>query len=140
MSRMQILFPLAGMALLTFAVGVAMLGLRFRAVARGDINPRYFLLNRGGRVPDYLARVEQNYTNLFELPVLFYVLVLALYAADSVTPAQLWLAWGFLASRVLHTLVHTTVNRLRWRMRIFSAGALLLIAAWALFVLRLVAL
>ncbi len=140
MSRMQILFPLAGMALLTFAVGVAMLGLRFRAVARGDINPRYFLLNRGGRVPDYLARVEQNYTNLFELPVLFYVLVLALYATASVTPAQLWLAWGFVVARVLHTLVHTTVNRLRWRMRIFSAGALLLIAAWALFVLRLVAL
>ncbi len=139
MSPIQILFPMAGMVLLTFAVGVAMLGLRFRAVARGEINPRYFLLNRGGRVPEYLARVEQNYTNLFELPVLFYVLVLTLYATASVTPSQIWLAWGFVVARVLHTLVHTTVNRLRWRMRIFSAGALLLIAAWALFVLRLVA-
>ncbi len=139
MLRIQILYPMASLVLLTFVVGVAMLGLRFRAVARGQINPRHFLLNRGGRVPEYLARVEQNYLNLFELPVLFYALVLALYATASVSPLQLGLAWGFVVARLLHTLVHTTVNRLRWRMRIFSVGALLLIAAWALFVQRLVA-
>ena len=137
MSRIQILYPMASMALLTFTVGVVMLRLRFRAVARGQINPRHFLLNRGGRVPEYLARVEQNYLNLFELPVLFYALVLALYATASVTPLQLGLAWGFVLTRVMHSLIHATVNRLRWRMWVFSAGALLLMAAWALFVLHL---
>ena len=137
MEPQQIFFPLAAMVALTITVGVAMLRLRFRAVARREISPRYFLLNRGGRVPEYLARVEQNYINLFELPVLFYVLMLALYATSSVTPLQLWLAWGFVASRVLHTLVHTTVNRLRWRMLAFSGGALLLLVMWALFVAHL---
>ncbi len=48
MRQALILYPLMAMAGLTFLVGLRMLRLRFRAVARGEINPRYFLLNRGG--------------------------------------------------------------------------------------------
>ncbi len=88
-------------------------------------------------MPDYLARVEQHYQNLFELPVLFYVLQLALYASGSVTAVQLVLAWGFVATRLLHTVIHTTVNRLRWRMLVFSAGALLLMVSWGVFLAHL---
>ncbi len=54
--------------------------------------------------------------------MLFYVLQLALYASGPVTAVQLALAWGFVATRLLHTVIHTTVNRLRWRMLVFSAG------------------
>ena len=139
MEPQQIFFPLAAMVALTFTVGVAMLRLRFAVIRRGELNPRYFLLNRGGRVPARLARVEQNYLNLLELPLLFYVLGLALYMTGSVDPVQLILAWLFVASRVLHSLIHTTVNRLRWRMLAFSGGALLLLFMWVLFVAHLLA-
>jgi hypothetical protein len=81
--------------------------------------------------------LEQNYCNLFELPVLFYLLTLMLYATNSVNALVLWVAWGFAATRIVHTLVHITVNRLRWRMAVFLTGALLLLAGWMVFLFRL---
>jgi hypothetical protein len=114
-----------------------MLHLRFRAVRRAEINPRYFLLNRGGKVPDYLLRVEQNYSNLLELPLLFYLLILMLYATRTVDELQLWLAWCHAGTRIVHTAIHTTGNRLRWRMLSFISGALLLLGGWLFFGVRL---
>jgi hypothetical protein len=137
MPREQILYPALTVVALTFIVGFMLLRARFLAVRRREINPRYFLLNRGGKVPEYLQKLEQNYCNLFELPVLFYLLTLMLYATNSVNALVLWVAWGFAATRIVHTLVHITVNRLRWRMAVFLTGALLLLAGWMVFLFRL---
>lgn len=138
MKQELILYPALLMALLTFSVGIALFRRRFVAVKRGDINPGYFLHNRGGKLPDYLARVEQNFSNQFELPVLFYAVVLMLYASHSVNHYQLWLLWGFALSRVAHSLVHIGVNRLAWRRNIFTLGFLLLLASWVLLFIQLV--
>jgi hypothetical protein len=132
--QVQILFPMVAMATLTFAVGIGLLRARFRAVARGELEAGYFLLNRGARLPRRLIQLEQHYQNLFELPVLYYVLGIVLFASGTATPLQVVLAWSFVALRLFHTVVHTTVNRLRWRMLSFSAGALVLMIAWACFV------
>jgi hypothetical protein len=88
-------------------------------------------------VPEYLQKLEQNYCNLFELPVLFYFLTLMFYATSTVNSLVLWITWGFAGARIVHTLVHVTVNRLRWRMAVFLTGALLLLAGWVVFLLQL---
>jgi hypothetical protein len=137
MRQELVLFPAVTVVALTFIVGFMLLRARFLAVKRGDINPRFFLLNRGGKAPEYLLKLEQNYCNLFELPVLFYLLILMIYATNSVNALLLWVSWGFAGTRIVHTLVHVTVNRLRWRMAVFLAGALLLLAGWVVFVLGL---
>lgn len=137
MQQELILFPALASMALTFAVGFTMVRLRFLAVARGEVPLRYFLLNRGGRVPEYLARVEQNYENQLELPILFYALVLMLYTTGSVDPIQLSLAWAFIAARVAHAAVHITVNRLRLRMILFLGGALILLASGGVFAVKL---
>lgn len=133
MHRTQMIFPLAALVALTFGVGFAMLRLRMRAVRKGELRPQYFLLNRGGKPPAYLAQVEQNYLNLLELPLLFYVLGLAAYVSDAVNAWQVGLAWAFVATRIAHTLVHTRSNDLRGRRRAFLAGALVLMIAWVSF-------
>lgn len=138
MNQELILYPAFAMALLTFAVGLALFLHRVRAVKRGLITPGYFLLNRGGRQPDELIRFEQNYSNLFELPVLFYALAALLYATQHADLIQLALLWAFVLSRLLHTLIHVTINHLIWRMRSFFAGFYLLLGGWLLLLFRLV--
>ena len=137
MRQELILYPALVSMALTFAVGVALVRLRSLAVGRGEIPLRYFLLNRGGRVPDYLVQVEQNYSNQLELPTLFYALVLMLYVTSSVDAVQLSLAWAFAATRLAHAAIHVTVNRLLWRMVAFLSGGAILIAAWFYLVLEL---
>lgn len=133
MTQETIFYPLIAMVLLTFSVAFSLLRLRFKAVKKDGLNPGYFLLNKGGKTPQYLVKAEQHYLNLFELPVLFYLLTVALYVTRQVDMLQLVLAWGFVLSRVIHTTIHLSINRLVWRMRAFVSGALFLLSSWVYF-------
>ncbi len=137
MNQALLLYPAMAMALLTLGVGMLLLRARVTAVRSGDLNPAYFQYNRGAKLPGYLLRVEQNYSNQFELPVLFYALVTLLYTSQSASYLQLSLLWGFVLSRTVHSLVHIRLNRLLWRRNSFIAGFLLLIASWLLLGIQL---
>lgn len=137
MKQYLILFPVFALAALTFGIGIWLARLRFAAVKRGDLSPRYFAINRGGEVPEYLAKVNNNYNNLLELPVLFYVATILLYVSDRVELAQLILAWIFVASRYVHSYIHTTYNNVRHRLRTFMLGVIALISMWGLLFVRM---
>lgn len=130
MKQDLILLPLFVMFLLTFAIGVWMLKLRFKAVREDGLNPGYFQLNRGAKLPDYLAKVTNHYENLFELPVLFYVVCLALYAGNKADVTYIGLAWLFVVIRYAHAYIHTTYNNLRHRRLVFLCGSLVLALMW----------
>ena len=132
-----VLYPALAMVFLTFMVGFVLVGLRIRAVRSGEVNPRYFLLNRGAKLPEHLVRLEQHFSNLFELPLLFYFLVLTLYVTGHVDKLMLGLLWLFVASRIVHTVIHTTANRLVWRMRSYLLGGILLLLGWVLLSVKL---
>ena len=136
MKQNLILLPVFGLAALTFGIGIRLAILRFTAVKRGDLSPRYFAINRGGEIPEYLAKVSNNYNNLLELPVLFYVVSVLLYVTNQVEPAQIILAWVFVCSRYLHSYIHTTYNNVRHRLRSFMLGVIVLISMWCLFFVR----
>jgi len=67
------------MFLLSLSIGIRMLQLRFRTVLKDKLHPGYFKLNRGAKLPDYLVQANQHYENLYETPVLFYVIVILAY-------------------------------------------------------------
>jgi hypothetical protein len=100
------------------------------------LNPRYYELNRGGKLPDYLAKVSHNYDNLLALPILFYVASIMLFVTAKVEVAQIIMAWVFVASRYVHSYIHTTYNNVRHRMKAFMLGVVTLIGMWCLFFVR----
>ncbi len=130
MNQTMILQPMVVMVALTLGVALWMLRLRFKAVADGQLSPGYFKHNRGGKVPDYLARVTQNFDNLLELPPLFYIACVILYLLHAVDGYTLALAWAYVASRLLHSAIHTTYNQLYHRMSAFLVSCLLLGMLW----------
>jgi hypothetical protein len=137
MDQELIFIPVLTLVALTFGIGIWLGKLRFTAVKRGDLNPRYYELNRGGKLPDYLAKVSNNYDNLLALPLLFYVLSIILFVTTQVDLSQLVLSCLFVGSRYIHSYVHTTNNNIRYRMRAFMSGVLILISMWILFFFKL---
>lgn len=128
--KAALLLPLLGMIFLTFAVMCWMLKLRYRAVLQDGLDRTYFRLYKNAEVPDYLLKVTQHYQNLLEMPPLFYlatVLVLILNLSDAF---YIILAWAYLFSRLLHSYIHTTNNRLLWRKNAFIASMGILIVIW----------
>ena len=61
-------------------------------------------------LPEAVNYPANNLRNLFEVPVVFYALCIVLYVTDSVDALYVAAAWTFFAFRLLHSLVHCTVN------------------------------
>ena len=77
-----------------------------------------------------------NIRNLFEVPVLFYLLCIALVLNGGSTPGFVTAAWAYVALRSLHSLIHVTYNRVMHRFLVYVASTLLLFAMWGAFLAR----
>lgn len=129
-----ILYPLLLLVLLTFVVVFWMGALRIGAMRRGEVSPRYFKLNTG-EIPDLPAQAANHFRNLFELPVLFYTLVALLLVTERADGVQLTLAWLFVASRYVHSLIHLSYNNVSHRFFAFLVGVVTLLAMWVRYAL-----
>jgi hypothetical protein len=95
---------------------------RLRAVRRGEVEYGAFVLGR--EEPHEIARITRNLANQFELPAIFYALVVLLIALGRVTAIDVAAAWVFVAGRVIHTLVQTLTDNVPLRGRVFTINFL----------------
>jgi len=128
-----LLRPVLALMLLTLLVWVYMYALRLRYLVAKRIPSQQIatpeLINT--LLPERINRPSNNLKNLFELPVIFYVvcgLLLALHQADAVFVR---LAWAYVALRALHSLIHCTINRVPLRFAAYLSSSIVL---WAMVV------
>ncbi|MGN6423836.1 MAG: MAPEG family protein [Asticcacaulis sp.] len=133
----SILWPMAALALLTFVVLLIMPFLRVGDVAAGRAKAADFRYGESEDVPWRTRLFNRNYMNLLELPVLFYAACLIAFVTDDRDALPLGLAWAFVGFRVLHTLVHVSLNPILIRMALFAASAMTLLALWVAIFWRL---
>lgn len=137
MPQHWLLYPLAAMAFLVLFIGLRMLMLRIRAVRKQGLSPAYFKLNKGAKPPDDLMRITQHFDNLFEMPVLFYLIAVLIFITAKADYLYLILAWGYFATRIVHAYIHTTYNNVLHRKNIFLISTVVLYWMWGRFVLQL---
>lgn len=85
------------------------------------------------------TQASDNLRNLFETPVLFYVLCGFLAITKLTTPLLLACAWGYVFLRICHTWIQLTNNKVIRRFQMFVASLMVLYVMWGLFVVRLIA-
>lgn len=129
MNGVFILYPAFALAGWTFVMAAVMLRSAFKAVGEG-LDPRYFRHGSGFEAPGYMRAAYQHYTNLFEMPVLFYAAVLMAYVTVQVTPALLGLAWLYVAARVVHSLIHLKNTNIPRRRDSFLVSVAVLLILW----------
>ncbi|MBC3764499.1 MAPEG family protein [Neptunicella marina] len=132
------LYPMYAMVLLVLIVALLMGKARFGAVKRKEVQVKYFLYNRGYDIPEKLAKLEQNFSNLFEVPVLFYALCITMLALNIHSPVIEALAWAYVGLRYLHSYIHITYNHVLHRFTAFSISTFLLVGMWSWVVFQLV--
>lgn len=81
-----------------------------------------------GRADPRAQWKSHNYMHLMEQPTIFYAIALTLALMDFGGGLNLWLAWGYVGFRVLHSIVQSTVNVLTLRFPLFLLSTLCLIA------------
>lgn len=130
MTASSLVYPMAAMVLLTMVVLVRLFRSRVAAVRAGQIDATYFRLYQGVDEPELTRKFSRHFTNLFEAPTLFYVGCLAGMVAGVTGPLLLVLAWGYVAARSVHAVVHLGGNRLRRRILAYFVSWLFLAAMW----------
>jgi hypothetical protein len=121
-SASSILWPMLAQIGLTFFLYAWLTFARTRAVQRGETEYACFVLGRDE--PLHVARITRNLANQFELPAIFYALVVLLIVLGRVTWVDVAAAWVFVAGRVAHTLVQTLTDNVPLRGQVFTINFL----------------
>ncbi len=122
-------------ALLTIAV-LSLLGWRrYQAFHAGQVGEDAIVNDRSW--PDGVIKVSNNYKNQFELPVLFYAAIAIAMATGITATSFVWMAWIFVAARIVHFVVHCWPNMLAPRFVTFMISVVSVTCMWALISWRL---
>lgn len=111
------------MAAWTAITWIAMTLVRLRAMNAAGLTPddarHTSELSVLPRVP---RQMGDNYNHLFEVPVIFYAVVLAILVSGRADELHMWCAWGFVVSRVVHSVWQWTSNAVAIRFPLFALG------------------
>ena len=132
-----IFLPAMAMVALTIAVWLRMYAARIGEMKRERVHPQSVATSAqmAARLTD--TRAADNFRNLFELPVLFYMALVVAALTSQVNVATLSLAWAFVALRIAHSIIHCGYNKVMHRFRVYLAGGLVLWALWGVLAMGL---
>ena len=80
-----------------------------------------------GAIPNEVNWKAHNFTHLHEQPTIFYAITLVLVLMEQNHPINVWLAWAYVAFRILHSIVQSTVNKVKFRFPLFALSTLCLL-------------
>jgi hypothetical protein len=131
MAANLMLLPAFAMAALTALVWFRMYNTRIGEMKRERIHPQAVALSSQMAALVKDTRAADNFRNLFELPVLFYLALVIATLTAQVTMVTLALAWAFVLLRYAHSYIHCTYNKVMHRFQVYLFGGLVLWALWA---------
>lgn len=137
MGNNAIFLPAVAMAALTFVVWLRMYVSRIGQMKRERIHPQSVATSAQATARLTDSRAADNFRNLFELPVLFYLAIVVAAQAGLVTTTILALAWLFVALRVAHSWIQCTYNKVMHRFYVYCAGGFALWLLWGVLGYRL---
>jgi uncharacterized MAPEG superfamily protein len=130
-----ILAPAAVLVLWSMVILIWTSATRFPAIGKVPRDNLKGLPRKGVRgqdleaiLPPNVNWVSHNYTHLMEQPTVFYAVVCILALAGAGSGVNLWLAWAYVAIRIVHSLWQVLVNTIPVRIALFGVSSLCLIA------------
>lgn len=124
------LTPVFTLVLWSLVVLVWMASVRLPAIKKARLGP-----SAGQRTAELATQLDRgcqfkadNYNHLMEQPTLFYAMALAFAWAGLDQGLNLYLAWLYVASRIVHSVIQCTSNVVMARFMVFLLGSLALLA------------
>ena len=139
MNQVHILYPMAAMMVLTCIVMALMLRERVAEMKERRIHPQKVASSSQMSATLQNTRAADNYKNLFEMPVFFHALCLAVLATETAGPGMVVAAWAYVGLRCVHSAIHLGYNKVMHRFYVFLASCVLLAGMWVAFIVDMAA-
>ncbi len=128
MNQSLIFIPCFTLIIITYAIILTMFFKRKKAILNGKIDFRHFkTYDFSNEVPKELRQIERHVTNLFEAPLIFYIVCLFGLVLRGVDCTFLTLAWSYVGIRLVHTFIHLTSNKILIRAGAYGLSWLVII-------------
>ena len=128
----QIVLALFAMIILVTVVTVRLFVVRVDEFKEKRIRPQEAATSLQISQKLQSVQASDNFKNLFEVPVLFYLLCSIVLATNKSTLLFAVGAWVFVLLRTAHTFIQCTYNDVMHRFACFAASSLVLLAMWVL--------
>ena len=126
MNSTLIFLPALAQVILTLIVFIGLAIAKSKAVKAGEVDEDRRALHSDAW-PESVMKFNNNIGNQFELPVLFYVLCIILWATNCTSVIVHILAWLFVVSRIAHVVIHTGSNFVPNRRKAYMLGFFILV-------------
>ena len=130
MNSKLILYPLLAMFLLICMVAATVIRRRIAFYKKNRVHPQKTATSAQMSAVITDSRAADNFRNLFELPVMFYVATLIVYTSNLICLPHIILAWGYVIARYAHSYIHCTSNVVMRRFYAFLTSCLFLLCIW----------
>ena len=121
-----ILLPVVGLVIWTLIMQAWMVVTRIPAINAAKLGPE-----AGQRTAELAAMLPKevqwkadNYNHLMEQPTIFYAVALAIAIAGVGDGLNMMLAWFYVGTRVVHSVVQSTINNVMIRFSLFALGTI----------------
>jgi hypothetical protein len=136
MSVQMVLLPVFVLIGLTFALLLGMFATRARAVTGREVSLKDIAQGQPNW-PGRAAQIGNCFSNQFEVPVLFYILIALALPLRHADLFIVLMSWVFVVTRFAHAGIFVTSNNVRTRSLAWFAGVLVLLAMWIYFALKI---
>lgn len=126
---LKLIYPTLAMIFWIFVVGIVLSLRRKTAFTSGAVRPDEVSVSTE-RYPVPARLAAANFSNQFETPVIFFALVMVAMETGATGYAMAILAWLYVATRVIHTLIHLGPNKLPLRGAVYGIGVIALVGMW----------
>ena len=124
------LYPMFAMIVLTTIVATIAVSCRFKSVKSGSVPIKYYRLMQGDSIPDVITKTTRCVNNMFEVPMLFYVVSTLYIALHIESLLGVILGSFFVALRCVQAYIHLTYNNVFHRMLAFWFGFVCVLLLW----------
>jgi hypothetical protein len=136
MTVQAVLLPVFVLVGLAFALLLWTAAARRGTLVSGETKPRDIALGQQNW-PARVTQIGNCYRNQFEAPLLFYILIALALPLRHADLFIVLMSWVFVVTRFAHAGIFVTSNNISRRGYAWFAGALVLLAMWIYFALKI---
>ena len=137
---MEFVMPITLMAFLNLFLIFRLIFMATSYTRNKDIRLSQFRIYEG-EFPDRLRSARQQYQNMFEIPIIFYLLCLLNIYFNNYNQFDIVCAWGFVVFRMIHFFIRLqnqkNINIIP-RTFIFTVSLIFLTIGWISFVIKFI--
>ena len=131
MTHSPLLGPIVTLVAWTLVMLTWMALARMPAMKKAGIDVTKSVGGRGQNLedvlPDEVNWKSHNYSHLVEQPTIFYAIVIVLILMRQEQDINVWLEWGYVGFRIVHSIVQATINKVKYRFPLFAVSTLCLV-------------